>query len=75
MMYRSNWAQKKNQDRILAIFITREGFDEILRYSKGNQSGIKHETSHMPGRVDVEACCVKNRSETETYVSRDLRSC
>lgn len=54
MMYRSNWAQKKNQDRILAIFITRDGFDEILRYSKGNQSGIKHETSHMPGNVRIQ---------------------
>jgi hypothetical protein len=30
MMYRSNWAQKKNQERVLAFRITRTGFDEIL---------------------------------------------
>ena len=31
MMYRSGWASKKNQERILAIHLTREGFEEILR--------------------------------------------
>lgn len=31
MMYRSGWAEKENQERILAIDIKREGFDEILR--------------------------------------------
>lgn len=30
MMYRSNWASKKDQEHILAIDIIREGFDEIL---------------------------------------------
>jgi len=30
MMYRSNWATKKDQEHILAIDILREGFDEIL---------------------------------------------
>jgi len=31
MMYRSGWAEKENQERILAIDIKCEGFDEILR--------------------------------------------
>jgi len=31
MMYRSGWAQKKSQTRILAIKVTREGFYELLR--------------------------------------------
>ncbi len=31
IMYRSGWAEKENQERILAIDIKREGFDEILR--------------------------------------------
>lgn len=31
MMYRSGWATKADQERILAIRITREGFDAILR--------------------------------------------
>ncbi|MFT5682021.1 MAG: hypothetical protein ACI8RZ_002939 [Myxococcota bacterium] len=30
MMYRSGWAGKPNQERILALRITREGFDTIL---------------------------------------------
>lgn len=31
MMYRSGWAEKKNQEHILAIDIKREGFEEILK--------------------------------------------
>ena len=31
MMYRSGWATKLNQERILAIFVKADGFDEILR--------------------------------------------
>jgi hypothetical protein len=30
LMHRSNWAQKSGQDRILAVRITREGWDEAL---------------------------------------------
>ena len=30
MMYRSRWATNRNQERILAVRITREGFDHIL---------------------------------------------
>lgn len=30
MMYRSGWGSKAGQERILAIDITREGFDEVL---------------------------------------------
>eukprot|EP00111_Clytia_hemisphaerica_P022803 TCONS_00067121-protein len=31
MMYRSGWATKPNQERILAIFVKLDGFEEILR--------------------------------------------
>ena len=31
MMFRSGWATKKNQERILAIHVSLEGFEEILR--------------------------------------------
>lgn len=31
MMYRSGWAEKENQERILAIDINRDGFEEILK--------------------------------------------
>ena len=30
MMYRSGWGQKENQERVLAVRISREGFDTIL---------------------------------------------
>lgn len=33
MMYRSGWATKPNQNRILAVRITRAGFMEILRHA------------------------------------------
>lgn len=31
MMYRSGWAEKENQERILAIDINRDGFEELLK--------------------------------------------
>lgn len=33
MMYYSGWAEKQNQENVLAIKISRKGFDEILRYA------------------------------------------
>ena len=30
MMYRCGWCTKKNQERVLAVWITRDGFDKIL---------------------------------------------
>lgn len=33
MMYRSGWATKKNQERILAITMTRDGFESIIKES------------------------------------------
>ncbi len=30
MMYRAGWATKSRQDRILAVWLKREGFDQIL---------------------------------------------
>ncbi|WAR05999.1 NMNAT-like protein [Mya arenaria] len=35
MMYRSGWARKRDQERILAIHLTKEGFDRILAGAKG----------------------------------------
>ena len=31
MMYRSSWASKQGQERILAIDLKKEGFDEIVK--------------------------------------------
>lgn len=33
MMYYSGWAKKQNQENVLAIKMTRKGFDEILRFA------------------------------------------
>lgn len=30
MMYRCGWCSKRNQERVLAVWLTREGFDKIL---------------------------------------------
>ena len=47
MMYRSGWATKQGQERILAIDLKREGFDEIVENavisSYNVDSGISHE--------------------------------
>ena len=40
MMYRSGWARKSNQERILAIRLTRKGFEEIL------ENALKINASH-----------------------------
>ena len=39
MMYRSGWTRKPNQERILAIHLTREGWEQALRWSGSKESG------------------------------------
>lgn len=48
MMYRSNWASSKGQERILAISLRKDGFDEILSRSIGE--GICHNLQ-IPGFI------------------------
>ncbi len=47
IMYRSGWAEKENQEHILAIDIKRDGFEEILSHavmsSYNADMGISHE--------------------------------
>lgn len=38
MMYRSGWALKKDQEKILAITISRDGFESLLRKSVSSHS-------------------------------------
>lgn len=50
MMYRSNWAMKdKNQARILAIYVSVEGFEEILR----SAYTVRYEKHSNTDRKDV----------------------
>jgi len=51
MMYRSGWASKPQQERILAIRITREGFDEILKKASTQGTGsvrLQWDPDHTP---------------------------
>ena len=46
MMYRSGWATKQGQERILAIDLKREGFDlEFVIENEGKTATIKKEIS------------------------------
>lgn len=47
MMYRSGWGTKPGQERVLAIRLTREGFEEALA-----QSCLSHFDSEMYGDYD-----------------------
>ena len=50
MMYRSGWATKKGQEKILAVWITRAGFEEILSHAL---TGRQEKLSEMDGRSQV----------------------
>src|SRR5205085_8080838 len=39
MLYRSGWASKPNQERILAIHLTREGWEQALKWSGKREDG------------------------------------
>jgi len=41
MMYRSGWASKPGQERILAIRLSRSGFEEILRNASSNDQTLQ----------------------------------
>ncbi|GFO37703.1 hypothetical protein PoB_006420800 [Plakobranchus ocellatus] len=53
MMYRCGWAQKRNQERVLAIRITKEGFEDILSkaYTPWRQKSEGLETREIEVRL------------------------
>lgn len=51
MMYRCGWCTKKNQERVLAVRITREGFDTIL--SKALAGKAEKRVECTPGQKFV----------------------
>lgn len=53
MMYRCGWAQKPNQERVLAIRITRQGFEDILSkaYTAYRQKSEGLQTSDIEVRL------------------------
>lgn len=50
MMYRSGWAGKPGQERVLAVRITREGFDQILSQAL---TGYEEKVRGMEKKSDV----------------------
>lgn len=59
MMYYSGWANKENQENVLAIQICRKGFDEILRYAVmssfyKNIYGTNHNWEQELSRSDIQ---------------------
>ena len=50
MMYRSGWASKKGQERVLAVWIKMEGFKEILSNAL---TGHDEEKLNLPQRTKV----------------------
>ena len=49
MLYRSGWVRKENQERILALHITREGWEQAL-----NWSGVKEDNASVRIQWDPE---------------------
>jgi len=51
MMYRCGWASKESQQRVLAIRITRQGFEDILRTASTTGAGsvrLQWDPDHSP---------------------------
>jgi len=54
MMYRSGWAQKENQERILAIRIRKEGWEELLQNAIFSSFKSEHYSSENEWRRKLE---------------------
>ena len=50
ILYRSGWARKPNQERILAIHITRTGFEQALKWSGTREEGASVRIQWDPER-------------------------
>lgn len=78
MMYRSGWASKPSQERILAITMTRKGFDEILLNAAIRGKGsvrIQWDPDHNPDGSKVplrRAIQLGLRNEMLQRFSRDF---
>lgn len=59
MMYRSDWAAKAGQERILAIQLPRSFFDELLRSAVPSSYDSSPYTSHEDWKHQVSASAVR----------------
>jgi len=55
MMYRCGWAEKENQERVLAIRIAKETFDEILRQAVFSSFNPQYYSSHDEWKAELES--------------------
>jgi hypothetical protein len=69
MLYRSDWARKSNQERILAIHLTRIGFEQALKWSGTREEGATVRVQWDPER-DMEFKPLEWRS-IQIGLSRD----
>lgn len=53
MMYRSGWAEKNQQERILAIRLSIDGFLEILRASFDSRKDAYGPNGPQPGKLSM----------------------
>lgn len=51
MMYRSGWATKSGQERVLAVWVRREGFDKILSYALTGRDEKERNVARTPVRL------------------------
>eukprot|EP01118_Nematostelium_gracile_P008219 TRINITY_DN2722_c0_g1_i1.p1 TRINITY_DN2722_c0_g1~~TRINITY_DN2722_c0_g1_i1.p1 ORF type:complete len:231 (+),score=62.25 TRINITY_DN2722_c0_g1_i1:85-777(+) len=67
MMYRCGWAQKVNQDRVLAIWLKRELFEKIL----GGALGIKNNPKSEEGGAHAKPWRVQVQWDPDHYPNGD----
>lgn len=73
MMYRSNWAQKRNQERILAIFLDRKFFDDIIKDAVPSQPSkeLFEPFGLWPLKYDDESIRKKGMRESDVVIQMD----
>lgn len=54
MMYRCGWAQKENQERVLALWLKKTDFESILQEAVFSSFKAGHYDSHEQWRADLE---------------------
>lgn len=73
MMYRSGWATKSNQERVLAIEISREGFEWALEHSCLSSYHADIHSSNDAWRAELAATPVRIQWDPERDIHLDPR--
>ncbi|CAM1362399.1 conserved hypothetical protein [Tenacibaculum litopenaei] len=69
MMYRCGWAQKENQERILAIKIKREGFEWALNNSSLSRYHTEKQDSYDDWKVELQKSPVRIQWDPERDIA------